>query len=191
MPGRENAIALLSKHVHSPSLRRHCLAVGAAMRAYAPRFEGDPDEWEIAGLLHDFDYEEYPEVDAVLKTGHPFEGVKILREEGYSEAVIHAILGHAQYSGVPRDTDMSKCLFACDELCGFIIAIAFMRPDGLKGIDPATVRKYLHKKKFAEKVSREDIAEGVLELGIPEEEHFSRVIQALQNSEEVLELRRS
>ena len=197
-PTREDAWKLLQEYVKSESLVRHCLTVEAAMRAYAVKYGGDPEMWGMAGLLHDFDYEKFPHPDPVQKTGHPFEGVKVLKEKGYPEEIIQAILGHAMYSGTPRETMMAKCLFACDELCGFIVAVARMRPDNLAGITPDTVRKYLKKKKFAEKVSREEIRQGVEELpasppassslggelqrgeGIPEDEHITLVIKALQ-----------
>jgi putative nucleotidyltransferase with HDIG domain len=188
MPTRDDARRLLGEWVKNPGLARHCLAVEAAMRAYAPKYGGDPEIWGIAGLLHDFDYERYPVPDAAAKTGHPFEGVKALRELGYPEEVVHAILGHAQYSGVPRDTDMSKCLFAVDELCGFLTAMAYVRPERLVGITPEAVKKSLNKKKFAEKVSRDDIAQGVAELGLPEEVHFETVIRAMQDEAEALGL---
>jgi putative nucleotidyltransferase with HDIG domain len=188
MPSRDDARLLLGEWVKNPGLLRHCLAVETAMRAYAPKYGGDPETWGIAGLLHDFDYERYPVPDPAAKTGHPFEGVKVLKELGYPDEVIRAILGHAQYSGVPRDTDMAKCLFAVDELCGFLTAMAYVRPERLEGITPEAVKKSLNKKKFAEKVSREDIAQGVAELGLPEEVHFETVIRAMQNGAEALGL---
>ncbi len=169
----------MAKHVRSESLRKHMLAVEAAMRAYALKFGGDPEEWGLAGLLHDFDYEEHPNPNRD-RSGHPFPGVEILKAEGYPDPVIQAILGHAVYSGVPRESQMAKCLFAVDELCGFLTAMAHMRPDHLAGIVPDTVRKYLKKKKFAEKVSREEIAQGIAELEVPEDEHMELVIRALQ-----------
>ncbi len=181
MPQREDAWQLLTDWVESPSLRKHMLCVEAAMRAYALKYQGDEDLWGITGLLHDLDYEKYPNPDPIMKTGHPFEAVKVLREQGYPEEMVEAVLGHATYSGVSRETQMAKCLFAVDELCGFLVAIAYMRPDKLSGITPETVTKYLKKKKFAEKVSREEIARGTMELGISEEEHFKTVISALQN----------
>ena len=177
---RADAWQLLTEHVESHSLRKHMLAVEAAMRAYAQKYGGDAEEWGIAGLVHDFDYEKHPYPDPAAKTGHPFEGVKILKEKGYPDSIIDAILGHALYSGTPRESQMAKCLFACDELCGFITAIGHMRPDHLVSVTPETVKKYLKKKKFAEKVSREDIAQGIAELGIPEDEHIALVIGAMQ-----------
>jgi putative nucleotidyltransferase with HDIG domain len=180
MPTREDAWKLLNDYVSSPALVRHCLAVEAAMRAYAAKYAEDVELWGMSGLLHDFDYEKFPTYDAVAQTGHPYEGVKILREKGYPSEMLQAILGHAQYSGVPRDTRMAKCLFASDELAGFIVAVGKVRPDGLATVTPEAVKKQLGKKKFAEKVSREDIAQGVKELGVPEDEHIRTLIEALQ-----------
>ncbi|HEY4526194.1 MAG TPA: HD domain-containing protein [Candidatus Paceibacterota bacterium] len=180
MPSREDAWETVAEWVVSPSLRKHMLCVESAMREYAQKYNEDEDLWGITGLLHDFDYERYPEPNASAKTGHPFEGVKILREKGYPEEALEAVLGHATYSGVPRETRMAKCLFAVDELCGFVVAVAYMRPDKLAGITPEVVRKYLAKKKFAERVNRAEIAQGILELGVSEEEHFQTVISALQ-----------
>ncbi len=179
-PTRAEAWRLLTAHVRSESLRRHMLAVEAALRAYAPEYGGNPEEWGITGLLHDFDYEEHPNPGRD-QTGHPFPGAEILKKEGYPDSIIQAILGHATYSGVPRATPLAKALFACDELCGFIVAIAHMRPDHLQNITPDTVCKYLKKNKFAEKVSREEIAQGIAELGVPEDKHLGLVIRALQD----------
>lgn len=179
---REAALELLQKYVTSPSLRRHSFAVEAAMREYAKKFGENEEEWGIAGLLHDFDYERFPDVDPTAKTGHPFEGEKLLREAGYPQSVIEAILGHADYTGVPRMSLMAKCLFACDELAGFIVAIAHMRPDKFEGITPEVVRKYMSRAKFSERVSRADIRQGAVELGLAEDEHFLTVISALRSS---------
>ena len=180
MPTREDALILLNQWITKPGLLGHSLAVEAAMRTYAAKFGGNPEEWGICGLLHDMDYEKFPLPDGTAQTGHPFEGVKVLRTKGYPASVIEAILGHATYSGTPRVTPLAKCLFACDELCGFLVAIAYMRPDKLAGITPEVVAKYLKKKKFAEKVSREEIAQGIAELGVPTEEHYATVTRALQ-----------
>jgi putative nucleotidyltransferase with HDIG domain len=154
--------------------------VEAAMRAYAKKYGEDEELWGIAGILHDFDYEKYPTPNPEQKTGHPFEGVKILREQGYSEEVIDAILGHALYSGLPRNSRMAKCLFACDELCGFVVACAYMRPDKFETLQPDSVNKKLKDKKFAAKVSREDIELGVSELGVDKNEHIQFVIDSLK-----------
>lgn len=177
---REEAHQLLEQWVQSESLRRHMYAVEAAMRAYAKKYNEDEELWGICGLLHDFDYEKYPSPDAEAKTGHPFEGVKVLQEQGYPPEIIEAILGHALYSGTPRVSNMAKALFACDELCGFVVAVAKMRPEKLLGMDAGSVKKKLKDKKFAEKVSREDIELGITELGIDKDEHINFVIQALQ-----------
>lgn len=194
MPNREAAWKLLTEWVSSESLRRHMLAVEASMRAYARKYGEDEEMWGIAGLLHDLDYERYPHPDAAAKTGHPFEAARVLREKEYPEEIIQAILGHAAYSGTPRQTLMAKCLFACDELCGFITAVGWIRPERLAGLTPAKVKKYLKNKRFAEKVSREEITRGIAELGAPaclpapdgaadgrqEDEHIALVIEAMQ-----------
>lgn len=177
---RDQAHQLLREWVQSESLRGHMLSVEAAMRAYAKKYGEDPQAWGIAGLLHDFDYEKYPEVDAVAKTGHPFEGVRLLQSLNYPPEIIEAILGHALYSGVPRTSNMAKCLFACDELCGFIVACAHMRPDKLETLTAESVKKKLKDKKFAAKVSREDIAQGLAEMNVSEDEHINFVIGALR-----------
>jgi len=180
MPNRAQAWQLLCEWVKSESLRKHSLAVEAAMRAYAVKYVEDPELWGLAGLLHDFDYEKYPEADPAAKTGHPFEGVKQLQSLGYPPQIIEAILGHALYSGVPRNSNMAKALFACDELCGFIVACAYVRPDKLSGLSAQSVIKKLKTKTFAEKVSRQDIDLGLSELGIDKNEHIDFVIKALQ-----------
>jgi putative nucleotidyltransferase with HDIG domain len=177
---REDAYNLMCEWVTSESLRKHMLCVEAAMRAYAKKYGGDVEEWGMAGLLHDFDYEKFPEVDETNKTGHPFNGVKELERLGYPQSITQAILGHALYSGVQRESQMAKCLFAVDELCGFIVACAYMRPDKLNGLEVKSVKKKLKDKSFAAKVSREDIVLGVAEMGIPEEEHIAFVIEALR-----------
>ncbi len=177
---RESSHELLIQWVESESLRRHMYAVEAAMRAYAKKFGENEDLWGICGLLHDFDYEKYPEPNAEAKTGHPFEGVKFLESAGYPPEIIEAILGHALYSGVARKSNMAKVLFAVDELCGFIVAVARMKPDKLQSMTAESINKKLKDKKFAEKVSREDINLGVAELGVDKDEHFNFVIQALR-----------
>ncbi len=183
---REQAYQLLCDWVKSESLRKHMLCVEAAMRAYAKKFGQNEELWGIAGLLHDFDYEKYPEVNPAAKTGHPFEGVNHLQSLGYPDEIIQAILGHATYSGVPRQSQMAKVLFAVDELCGFIVACALMRSDRLETLEASSVKKKLKDKKFAAKVSREDIKQGILELGIEENEHINFIIQALKNISKTL-----
>ena len=166
--------------VTSPTLQKHMYAVEAAMRGYAGKYGGEVEMWGIAGLLHDFDYEKFPTPDPTAKTGHPFEGVKHLQSLNYPDEIIQAILGHALYSGVPRRTQMAKALFACDELCGFIVAVAKMKPDNLQTLEAKSVKKKLKDKSFAAKVSREDIALGISELGLNEDEHINFVIACLR-----------
>ncbi|MBU6447972.1 HDIG domain-containing protein [Patescibacteria group bacterium] len=174
-PTRQQALDLAFEWVKSESLRKHLLAVEAAMRAYATKYGEDPEIWGITGLLHDFDYEKFPS-----EQQHPFEGVKKLRELEYPEEITQAILGHALYSGVPRASNMAKALFACDELCGFVVACAYVRPDKLQGLEAPSVIKKLKTKTFAEKVSRSDIDLGIKELGVDKSEHINFIIQALQ-----------
>ncbi|MBI2050481.1 MAG: HDIG domain-containing protein [Parcubacteria group bacterium] len=170
---RDDALKLLHEHVGSDSLRTHCLAVEAAMAAYAQKYGEDPELWGICGLIHDFDYEKHPDK-------HPFFGVELLKEKGYPDEIIQAILGHAVYSGVERKSYMAKCLFAVDELCGFIVACALVRPERLNGLTPKSVKKRLKTKAFAAKVNREEITQGIQELGVSEDEHIAFVIRALQ-----------
>ncbi|MCR4328354.1 MAG: HDIG domain-containing protein [Patescibacteria group bacterium] len=196
IPNRDEAWKLLAEYVQSESLRKHCLSVEAAMRAYAKKYSEDEELWGICGLLHDFDYEKYPvpavaeamagKPDADARTGHPFEGEKILREKEYPEEVMRIILGHALYSGVPRDTNAAKCLFAVDELCGFVMAIAHMKPDKFASLNVQSVEKRLKEKRFAAKVSREDIEQGIAELGVNRAEHIQLVIDAMAGIKEVL-----
>lgn len=176
---REKALALVKEYTQSESLIKHMLAVESAMRAYARKFGEDEDLWGITGLVHDFDYERWPNPN-LDHTEHPFTGVKILRERGYPETMIEAILGHAQYSGVPRATNLAKTLFACDELCGFITACALVRPDKLNGLAPKSVKKKLKDKAFAAKVNRDDIRQGIEEMGVNEDEHIAFCIAAMQ-----------
>ncbi len=177
---REQAHDLLTQWVESESLRRHMYAVEAAMRAYALKYGEDAELWGIAGLLHDFDYEKYPEPDPEAKTGHPFEGVRHLQSLNYPPEITEAILGHALYSGVPRVSNMAKVLFAVDELCGFIVAVGKMKPDNLQTLEVSSVKKKLKDKSFAAKVSRQDIDQGVSELGVDKDGHITFVIQALR-----------
>ncbi len=177
---RADAYNLMREWVKNESLQKHMLCVEAAMRAYAKKFGENEAEWGIAGLIHDFDYEKYPEYDAVKKIGHPFEGIKVLTEMQYPESIIQAILGHALYSGVKRESLMAKTLFAVDELCGFLVASAIMRPDKFLSLEAPSVLKKLKDKKFAAKVSREDIDLGVKELGVDKNEHINFVICALR-----------
>lgn len=182
---RENAWALLQEYTTNPSLIKHALAVEAAMRAYARKFGEDEEQWGITGLLHDFDYEKYPTPEE-----HPFVGSKILREKGYPEEVVRAILGHANYSGVPRDTLMARALYACDELTGFITAVALVRPSkSIFDVDVRSVKKKLKDKAFARGVNRDDVRRGAEELGMDWEEHVQFVIDAMKEAADVLGLR--
>jgi len=179
MPTRDEAWELLCEYTKGRSLRQHALAVEAAMRACAPRYGGpdaDVEEWGITGMLHDFDYEMFPGPDE-----HPFKGSNILCGRGYPDRVIRAILGHATYTGVPRDTPLARALFATDELCGFLVACALVRPDrSLDNLEVKTVRKKLKDKAFARTVNRDDILQGVAELGVDLDEHIRFCIDALR-----------
>ncbi len=175
MPNYDDALALFHEWTKTESLRRHAYAVESAMEYYAQKFGEDVEQWRLTGLLHDMDYEKHPTLDE-----HPFVGTAVLREKGYPEEIIEAILGHATYSGVPRTTPMAKTLFAVDELAGFITAVAYVRPTKLEGMKVKSVKKKLKDKRFAAAVSREDIAQGVEELGIDLDEHIANVIAGMQ-----------
>ncbi len=179
MPDRIAAWELLCEYTKGDSLRKHALAVEAAMRAAAKRYgepDADIDEWGLVGLLHDFDYEMFPTPDQ-----HPFTGANILCGRGYPERMIRAIMGHATYTGVPRDTPMARALFATDELCGFLVACALVRPDkSLDSLEVSSVKKKLKDKAFARSVNRDDIRQGVEELGVDLDEHIRFVIDALR-----------
>jgi predicted hydrolase (HD superfamily) len=179
MPNREEAWDLLCEYTKGDSLRKHALAVETAMRACAKRYgdaEADVDEWGLTGLLHDFDYEMFPSADQ-----HPFTGSNILCGRGYPDRIIRAILGHATYTNVPRDTEMAKALFATDELCGFLVACALVRPSrSLDDMEVKSVKKKLKDKHFARSVNREDIHQGVQELSVDLDEHIQFVIDALK-----------
>jgi putative nucleotidyltransferase with HDIG domain len=173
---RSEALALLHEYTTSEALLKHMYAVEEAMRAYARKHGEDEELWGITGLLHDFDYEKYP-----AAPDHPLKGSEVLKEKGYPEEVRHAILGHASYTGVPRDTLLSKSLFACDELCGFIMACAVIRPNKIADLEVSSVKKKLKDKAFARNVSREDIMKGCEELGVPLDEHIGFVIAAMKS----------
>lgn len=175
MIDRQAALDLLFEYTKTDSLRKHAFAVEAAMRAYALKGGGDPDLWGIVGLLHDFDYEMHPQVP-----DHPSKGSEILRQRGYSDDVRTAILGHVPAMNVPRETPMARTLFACDEVCGFIVACAMVRPNKLADLEAPSVRKKLKDKAFARAVSREEIIKGGEELGVDLGEHISFVIAALK-----------
>jgi predicted hydrolase (HD superfamily) len=179
MPDRNDAWELLCEYTKGESLRKHALAVEAAMRACVKRYgsaEDDEDEWGLVGLLHDFDYEMFPTADQ-----HPYTGANILCGRGYSERFIRAIMGHATYTGVPRDTAMARALFATDELCGFLVACALVRPSkSLDDLEVSSVKKKLKDKAFARSVNRDDIRQGIEELGVDADEHIRFVIDALK-----------
>lgn len=179
MPDRSEAWELLCEYTKGDSLRKHALAVEAAMRACALQYgdaDSDVDEWGLVGLLHDFDYEMFPSPNQ-----HPFTGANILCGRGFSERIIRAIMGHATYTGVPRDTKMAQALFATDELCGFLVACALVRPTkSLDDLEVSSVKKKLKDKAFARSVNRDDIKLGVEELGVDADEHIRFVIDALR-----------
>jgi len=186
---RAEALALMQAHTQSSSLRQHMLAVEAAMRAYAPAYGGEPDTWGLVGLLHDFDYEKFPNDEHSPTEGHPAWGVRLLREQGLPDALCRAILGHATYSGVPRDTPLAKTLFAVDELCGFLVACALVRPSrSFADLEVSSVKKKLKDKAFARGVNRDEVRQGAEELGVPLDDHIAFVIQALRPVEGALGL---
>jgi len=176
MSDRAGAWCLLTEFTQSESLRKHALAVEACMRAYARRFSGDEDLWGVVGLLHDFDYDKYPSLE-----DHPYRGNEILKERGYSDEIRKAIMSHAEYTGVTRDTPMEKALFACDELAGFITACALVKPGkSLAEVEAVSVRKKMKDKAFARSVNRVDIVQGAAELGVDLEQHIAFCIEAMR-----------
>jgi len=184
-PNREDAIKLLHKYTKTDSLRRHALGVEQAMRKMAGKYNGDPDEWGITGLMHDFDYEMHPTIEE-----HPYIGNEILKSKGYPESITQAIMGHATYTGVSRETDMAKALFAVDELTGFIFAVTYVRPSkSIFEVKPKSVKKKLKQKSFAASVLREEIFQSVEELGVDLTEHIQFVIDALAEKAEELGLK--
>jgi putative nucleotidyltransferase with HDIG domain len=183
MPAPDEARALLHEWTAGESLRRHAYAVAAAMAFYAEHFGEDVDQWRVTGLLHDMDYERHPS-----PAEHPFVGVRELERLGYPEEVRTAILGHALYSGVARETRMAKTLFAVDELAGFVTAVALVRPERLEGMTPKSVTKKLKDRAFAAAVSRDDIRQGAEELGVELTEHVGNVIEALRREADALGL---
>ncbi|MDH7515285.1 MAG: HDIG domain-containing protein [Bacteroidota bacterium] len=175
MATREEAWELLCTHTSSERLRRHARAVEIAMRAYAERFGADAEEWGIVGLLHDLDYERHPSAEE-----HPFAGERILAEHGYPERIRRAVLSHADHTRVKRESNMERALYACDELCGFLLAVAYVRPDGkIAGVEPRSVRKKMKDKAFARAVSREELLRGAEELGVEFDEHVRFLVAAL------------
>ena len=186
---RAEALSLMHEHTQSPSLRQHMLTVEAAMRAYAAKFGEDPEPWGVVGLLHDFDYEQFPNAEHSASDGHPAWGVNLLRAKGVAEPLLRAVLGHATYSGVPRDTPMAKTLFAVDELCGFLVACALVRPSkSFADLEVSSVKKKLKDKAFARGVNRDEVRQGAEELGVPLDEHIAFCIQALRPVEPSLGL---
>jgi putative nucleotidyltransferase with HDIG domain len=186
---RPAALALMQEYTASDALRKHMYAVELAMRAMAAHAGEDPDTWGIVGLLHDFDYERYPNEAHAPTEEHPAEGVRILARHGLPEPMQRAILGHAGYTGVPRDTPMARALFAVDELCGFLVACALVRPSrSLQDLEVSSVRKKLKDKAFARGVSREDVIRGAEEIGVPIDEHIAFVLAALRPHEQTLGL---
>src|SRR5947207_3426820 len=176
MSDRAAAWNLLTEFTQSESLRKHALAVEACMRAYARKFGADEELWGVVGLIHDFDYEKWPSLD-----DHPYRGNAILKERGYSDEIRRAIMSHAEYSGVTRDSTMEKALFACDELAGFITAVALVKPGkSLAEVDAKSVRKKMKDKAFARSVSRDDIVNGARDLGVDLDEHIAFCIEALK-----------
>jgi putative nucleotidyltransferase with HDIG domain len=172
---RQEAWDLLCEWTSSDSLRRHMLAVEAAMRAYAPRFGGDVELWGLTGLLHDLDYERYPN----LEDGHPRYAMAELERRGYPPELVRAVASHADFLDVSRDSPMEKALYAVDELCGFVLACAYVRPERLQGMTPKSVKKKLKQPSFAAAVNREELRDGAEELGVDFDEHLAIVIEAL------------
>ena len=181
LPSRADTLALMREYTASESLRKHMLSVEAAMRAYAGKFGEDEERWGTTGLIHDFDYERFPNNAHSPTEEHPSEGVRILRAKGYPEDILRAILGHAQYTNTPRESRMAKTLFAVDELTGLITATALVRPTkSVHEVDAKSVRKKMKDKAFARGVNREDVIKGAQELGVDLDEHIDFVISAMQ-----------
>jgi putative nucleotidyltransferase with HDIG domain len=176
LPTREQALALLHEWIENPNLRKHCYAVEAAMRAYARKLSEDEDRWGLTGLIHDFDWERHPDAER-----HPVRGVEVLRAKGWPEEICRAILGHASYTGVPRDTLLARALFACDELCGFLVACALVTPGRtLDQVEVASVKKKMKRADFARNVNRDDIVAGAAEFGVDLDQHIAFTIEAMR-----------
>jgi putative nucleotidyltransferase with HDIG domain len=188
MPSRDEAWELVCEWTESDSLRKHMLAVEAAVRAYARRLDADEETWAVAALVHDLDYERFPDAE----TGHPRAAVEELRRRSYPDEVVQAVLAHAEYMGVPRESALDKALFGCDELVGFITACAYVRPDGIRGMTPKSVKKKLKQPSFAAAVSRDDIRTGADELGaetgLDFDGHLQTVIDAMSERADELGL---
>ena len=178
-PTREQALALVHEWVGNPNLRKHCHAVEAAMRAYARHYGEDEERWGLTGLIHDFDWERHPSAEQ-----HPMQGVDVLRAAGWPEDICRAVLGHATYSGVPRDTRMARALFACDELSGFLVACALVTPEKkLAAVEVESVKKKMKSTGFARNVNRDDILNGAAELGVDLDTHIAFVRDAMRSIE--------
>jgi putative nucleotidyltransferase with HDIG domain len=183
-PSRDDAWVLFCEWTESDSLRKHALAVEAGMRAYARRYDGDEELWAVTALVHDLDYERYPDLDS----GHPRYALRELEERGYPAEVIDAVAGHADFLGVPRETPMAKALYAVDEMSGFVTACALVRPTGIEGMKPKSVRKKMKQPSFAAAVDRDQLERAADELGVEMSEHIQVVIDALQGRAEELGL---
>ena len=189
LPTRDDALALMREYTASDSLRKHMLAVEAAMRAYAAKQGADVERWGLAGLIHDFDYERFPNDAHSPTEEHPSEGVRVLRARGWPEDILEAIMGHALYTGTPRVTPMAKTLFAVDELTGLITATALVRPSrSVHEVEAKSVRKKMKDKAFARGVSRDDVVNGAADLGVDLDEHIAFVIGAMQGAADSLGL---
>ena len=189
LPTRDEALALQHEFTKSDSLRKHMLAVEAAMRAYANKFGEDPHRWGLTGLIHDFDYERYPNAEHSPTEGHPAYGVGVLRDRGWPEDILQAILGHATYSGIPRESHMAKTLFAVDELTGLVTATALVRPSrSVHEVDARSVRKKMKDKAFARGVNRDDVLLGAQELGVDLDTHIQFVVDAMKGVADALGL---
>ena len=190
MPSRDDAWALLCEYTQNENLRKHALGVEACVRAYARKFGADEELWGLAALLHDFDYERWPNDPHHPTQEHPYAGSLILRERGYLEEVIRAILSHADYSGVPRQTPLEHTLFACDELSGFLTACALVKPGkSIFEVETDSVKRKLKDKAFARGVNRQDVIRGAEELGVPLDEHISFCVEAMRAAADQLGLR--
>jgi putative nucleotidyltransferase with HDIG domain len=189
LPSRSDALALMHEYTSNESLRKHMLAVEAAMRAYARHFGEDPERWGLAGLIHDFDYERYPNAAHSPSDEHPSWGVRLLRERGWPEDILQAILGHATYCNVPRETPMAKTLFAVDELTGLVTATALVKPSkSVHEVEAASVKKKMKDKAFARGVNRDDVLLGAQELGVDLDAHIRFVIDAMRGAADALGL---
>ena len=191
MPTREDAWSLLCEYTANENLRKHALAVEACVRAYALKTAADEHLWSLTALLHDFDYERWPNQEHHPSEGHPSSGVPILRQAGYPEEMIHAILGHADYTGVTRESPLDHALFACDEMAGFLTACSLVKPGKtIFEVEPDSVKRKMKDKAFARGVSRDDLVLGAKELGVPIEEHIAFCVAAMSSVADVLGLER-